>query len=746
MQGSKEGSRFSLKNSNIFYVITFLVLFLIIILSFAYVFFLAAKEKQIIETRVYEVASQAAIAIKNEIDSDIETLELLGGIIEANPKLLNIHDIMVMFEDEIDANKFLTLGIITPDGRYYSVDDKKHWIKRKLTNNMAFNEALQGKIMVYSPKTDKKMFSGKITYMVPIIIKNKVKGVLVTTHDAKSFINALNTISFNHNAFTHIIKSDGTFVVKTEKNLVQQKENLWEKKVTILSDVRTDENRTIWLLDPKKILKVASFAPIGVRDWQAVTIVPISAFAGNMVNFLWLTVSIFLIINVVIIMIFRHTLASRKKTTRLIERIAFFDDVTDCYNRTKFFLEVKRELKKSTDKKRAIILISVKKFKLLCQIYSQKVGNEFLKAVKDMLVKYSPRDSIYAKGMNDDFVVFASYRDIVEIDLFIKNMTMAIKKYPLDFNLDTVFGIYEITDTNMPINSMYDKASIAKLSLDNIVGENSMFFDKDLIETMKQENEVEKEMEFALKNNQFKMYLQPKYDLKTLKPCGAEALVRWQHPQNGLIPPFKFIPLFERNGFITKVDQYIWETAIKTIRRWMDEGITPVPISVNVSRLHLNNPHFINKISNLAELYDVPKAYIELELTESVFLENDVQMKELVIKLQNLGFAVSMDDFGSGYSSLNMLKQLPVNILKLDRGFINEASCSERGYIVLKNVVKMAKELKTTIVCEGIETEEQAELLRNLDCDIAQGFLYAKPMPINEFEKKIFDRIVTKVI
>ena len=223
-----------------------------------------------------------------------------------------------------------------------------------------------------------------------------------------------------------------------------------------------------------------------------------------------------------------------------------------------------------------------------------------------------------------------------------------------------------------------------------------------------------------------------------MKPCGSEALIRWNHPKKGLIPPYKFIPLFERNGFVIEVDKYMWEQACIAIRSWLDNGYTPLPISVNLSRIHFKYEHLVETIEDLVKKYDIPKKYLELELTESAFLDNEGAVNSTIVRLQNSGFTIAMDDFGMGYSSLNMLRKLPVNILKLDRGFINEATCTERGFIVLNHVIHMAKDLKATVVCEGIETEEQANTLKTAGCDIAQGFLYARPMPLEEYDEYVY--------
>ena len=227
--------------------------------------------------------------------------------------------------------------------------------------------------------------------------------------------------------------------------------------------------------------------------------------------------------------------------------------------------------------------------------------------------------------------------------------------------------------------------------------------------------------------------------MNTAKPCGSEALIRWNHPKKGLIPPYKFIPLFERNGFIVEADVYMWEQACKAISDWINKGLEPLPISVNISRIHFKYENLIDTIESLVAKYNIPKKYLELELTESAFLDNEGAVNSTIVKLQELGYTIAMDDFGMGYSSLNMLRTLPVNVLKLDRGFINEATCTERGFIVLNHVIHMARDLKATVVCEGIETIEQADILKTAGCDIAQGFYYAKPMPLKEYNEFVYN-------
>ncbi|MEG2192296.1 MAG: EAL domain-containing protein, partial [Oscillospiraceae bacterium] len=230
------------------------------------------------------------------------------------------------------------------------------------------------------------------------------------------------------------------------------------------------------------------------------------------------------------------------------------------------------------------------------------------------------------------------------------------------------------------------------------------------------------------------IYLQPKLNIQVNKMCGAEALVRWRHPIRGLLSPGEFIPVFERNGFIIKLDYYVWEQVCKCLRRWLDEGKTPYPISVNVSRVNLYNPKLAELILQLVKKYNLSPSLLNLELTESAYTDNPIAASETIALLQSYGFVILMDDFGSGYSSLNILKDISVDELKIDMRFLSETKIPGRGENIIASVVRMAKWLNIPVVTEGVETKEQTDFLRSIGCDCIQGYYYAKPMKVSEYE------------
>ena len=252
------------------------------------------------------------------------------------------------------------------------------------------------------------------------------------------------------------------------------------------------------------------------------------------------------------------------------------------------------------------------------------------------------------------------------------------------------------------------------------------------------EDKIEKEMEYALESGQFVMYLQPKYNIKLDKFCGSEALVRWQYTEKEVIYPGDFIPIFEKNGFIRKIDMYILEQACKEIRSLFDKGISPLPISVNFSRVDFFKKDFIENIVNICDRYKIPYSLIEIEITESSMFGDTDTLFNVSRNLQDIGFIVAMDDFGSGYSSVNMLKNIPLNVIKLDRGFFVDDKDVDKSQIVIKSIVSLIKQLGIRVVAEGIETRSQIEMLKKANCDIVQGYYFSKPLPIKEFEKLVY--------
>lgn len=301
-------------------------------------------------------------------------------------------------------------------------------------------------------------------------------------------------------------------------------------------------------------------------------------------------------------------------------------------------------------------------------------------------------------------------------------------------NLTVKLGIYEISDRSIPVEQMCDRALLVVDSVKGMYNKYIAVYNEELREKLLRKKKITDVMATALEEGQFIVYLQPKYSLNDNRIIGAEALVRWIHPEWGFMSPGEFIPLFEKNDFISYLDKFVWETVCARLQNWKEKGHHVLPVSVNVSRADIFKLDLVDVFNGLIRKYDIDPDYLHLEITESAYTDHSEQIIGTVEKLRKLGFTIEMDDFGSGYSSLNMLSQMSLDVLKLDMKFIQNEMMKPVEQSILNDIISMAHRLNLKVVAEGIETEEQAERLRTLDCDYAQGYYFAKPMPVEEFE------------
>lgn len=412
------------------------------------------------------------------------------------------------------------------------------------------------------------------------------------------------------------------------------------------------------------------------------------------------------------------------------------DPVTGLYSKLKFYQAVRQMLTDATGETFAFVRFDIDRFKMINSFYGIKEGDNVLRSIASELRRISTvfERFIYGRLENDIFAVCMPYKE-ENIDLLANALQINLKKLNKDYNIKVSCGVYIINDYNMDVSEMYDRAFLAAKSCKGKFVQNIAYYDESMIENMKQEQYIINEVNRALEEEQFEVYLQPKINLMTDRSYGAEALVRWRHPEKGMISPGEFIPIYERNGIIGRLDLYMWRHVCMILRRWLDEGQNPNPISVNVSRVNIYNPHLVEILKNLITEFQIPPYLLNLELTESAFMEDQELVMKTMSRLHQIGFKIMMDDFGSGYSSLNVLKDMEVDYLKVDMKFLQQdQEFNGKGEKVLTSVVRMAKWLHLPAIVEGVETLEQVDFLKCIGCEYAQGYYYAKPMPVEEYE------------
>ena len=428
-----------------------------------------------------------------------------------------------------------------------------------------------------------------------------------------------------------------------------------------------------------------------------------------------------------------------RETSAMVNQFQY-DRLTRLYSKEYFYQKAGELLLENPDRKYCILCSDVENFKLYNDAFGVQAGDRILREIAEIFRNVVGETGFCGRFGDDRFLSIQEWESVHRVrklfdyigeDIFnnMKNVTMR-------------WGVYEITDPTMPVEKMCDRALLAANSIKGKYNQYFAVYDDELRNKLLREKAITDAMETALTEEQFEIYLQPKYNLKDKRMVGAEALARWIHPENGFVSPGEFIPLFEKNGFIPKLDQYVWERVCAQLKDWREKGYQLPVMSVNVSRFDVYQLDLVDTLSEMIKKYDIDPTYLHLEITESAYSEDPEQIISTVEELRKLGFIVEMDDFGSGYSSLNMLSRVKLDVLKLDMKFIqNEVAKSEQQSII-NDIIRMAHRMNLSVVAEGVETREQMERLQSMECDYAQGFFFAKPMSIAEFEKLWLEQAV----
>jgi len=463
-------------------------------------------------------------------------------------------------------------------------------------------------------------------------------------------------------------------------------------------------------------------------------------------------VAVVLIAVVFIVML--CNIISKVHIQRRMTKLSFTDNITGG-NNWNFFEESAKKIltrRKNSTKGYVVVDFEWMKYRNFCGLHGAEAGDQALEAIYRFITSKLQKQEICARYAKANFAILMYSKDaendqaIIEsrIREWIDSLPEVLKHANLIFHV----GIYDVdicfgNPDNKPnknaldIEKMYNNAGIARASITADNSSEIAHFNQKMWDDQMWEHKIEDSMQAALDNEEFLVFIQPKYNPSTKELAGAEALIRWQHPVEGFLPPGRFIPIFEKSDFITKIDDYMISHVAKLQAKWLAEGKKIVPISVNVSRIHFAMPDLAEHIAKLVDAYEVPHEYVEIELTESAFFDDKNALLNTIHRLKELGFDVSMDDFGAGYSSLNSLKDLPLDVLKLDADFFRGELDSDRGEIVVSQAIALAKQLRMRIVAEGIEKKEQVDFLAEAGCDMIQGYYFAKPMPADEYSSRM---------
>ncbi len=571
-------------------------------------------------------------------------------------------------------------------------------------------------------------------------------GVLIAEYPLSSLSGKIVGIN-SLGSYTIITDRDGETLFSTSKEYLALDRDTLNEADFILGDTPSEIVSNLYDLksgytyfNVGDITRMAVYRPLNYNNWQLI-IVADEHFVGEETRVLTeIMVYSSIVASFLICVFVLYIFYSKYTAIKDMEQVAYYDELTGLPNTTKLKLEMAKLLKTNKDKDFIIIKCDINSFKAINEMFTFDIGNKVLKSFKKVRESVDEETLIVARTGVDQFIFFAGngFFDKLEerahlYEAGIKLYVPELNRYPLTFN----YGRYFIPKGEEDIDDILNKVVIAHTMAKQNKGKKTTIvhnYDDSYKNQIILHAKITNEMYQALEQGEFIPYLQPKFRISDNKLIGAEALVRWIKPSGEMVYPDVFIPLFEANGFITTLDKYVLESVCQNIRRWIDAGYELFPVAVNFSRGNLENDKFVEEIKEIVDRYSLPHNLIEIELTESAIINNEKIFESILKQLSDEGFVISIDDFGSGYSSLGLLKNLNIHTLKLDRSFFVNSS-GTRGDLVVHGIVKLAHSLNMQVVAEGIEEQVQVDFLKSIGCEYGQGYFFARPMPIEQLER-----------
>ncbi len=722
-------------------IVTIIIIFLILItILIAYMTYMLNRIEANTNNSIKTIVKNDANNLKTQITEQKAILQSITNEILSD-NIVDTKKIFDMYERSDVTSHFIRMAIMYEDGRTITNDGHEVDYSDEIDNFFSNNE------IHISENRISKIDEEEITiYSQAISIENEKITILLIVK-TESYKDTFSNKVFEGKGFSYIVNKDGTIIVSanTDKetgNLIENieqmlvgssRERFEANKNTIQDNIKNEVSgsRTLQTTDGQYYMV---YEPIGVNDWSIATFIPSKAIAGEANRALLTTFILAIIVIFIIISICIYIVISNNKKQKQLFEYAYIDSITKKGNIYYFRKKGQEMLDKEKSKENQYLLVlDINKFKMINKAYGYKTGDTILNGIGEELEQILGKQSLICRYSNDYFAVLFEYAE--DIRKIVNTLVKNIESLKIDsnvYNLSVNMGIYKLTDADTNISVAMDKAIIAHSASKGDVFDKFHIYDEKMEKELEKESKIEQEMYQALMNNEFKVYYQPKVYVQDEKLYGAEALVRWEH--NGkMVPPSEFVPLFEKNKFILKLDVYVFEQVCSDMKKWKEKyGKEPV-ISVNVSREHFLDEHFLEKYMLIATKNGINTNKIDLEITESATVEAGIDIIEIMNKMKKLGFLISIDDFGTGYSSLSTLQDMPADILKIDKSFVDRIGKNEKNMI--DYILTMAKELKLTTIAEGVETKEQRDYLLEKGCDIIQGYYYAKPMPEEEFEE-----------
>ncbi len=702
-----------------------IIVFVLIVATF---FFFYQQVNSLLQQQSYfylqEITTKSAEQLKDKITGDLEMLEAVALILGALDEFDYSYWLTVMADHPL-FSEFQRFGFLFPNGRIYTSEVQNFDVSQR----EYVQAVLQGKTVISEVFIDEVHQKSTLAFGVPIIHHQEVIGAIGFGMVIKEYEEVFNLSSFAGEGTIHLLDGEGTTILKLGDANIPRRLDL----NTLQEDFKAGRSGIV-RLENRGPPRVLAYAPVGVEDWVLLLEIP-NTFILKTQDQTRLYALLMTFLYGVLLLFFPYFILYKRRRYELsLLRLAYFDEMTGIANYT-LFVERAELLVEQEGSEYACIVLNIRRFKLINDLFGYSYGDYLLRQIASMLPPLCAENELYARKEADRFILFLKQERAEErIHAMLLAMNQILLPDTARFKLEIVAGIFFLQKP-LPINICIDRAGLALDHLKAEHGKYYMVYDETIREHLLDESELIKGFHEALETRQFFVLLQPKYCLATEKIMGAEALVRWNHPTKGLLSPLQFIPVFEENKLIAELDMFVLGEVCSRLRSWQEQGLEVLPISVNQSRVHLENPSYVVDLVHTVDRYGLEHSLLEFEMTESIFLDNLKHLKAVISSLQIEGFKISIDDFGSGYSSLNMLKDITVDYIKLDREFLMEAEDDQRSQAVIHSVIQLAQSLGISIVAEGVETEGQVAMLKGMGCAMAQGYYFERPLTIEAFEK-----------
>ena len=735
------------------YTIAAVASLIFLIFGVAFIQYTGQLSKEQTKEYIQVATRQSRYAFDEYVRKEFETLSAATVFFE-NKNLLPREELVLILSSALSRiDDYVNVGVVDLHGHAVWFNANSMLYRADLSEEPFIKQALAGKEVL--TERQKAFFLDEYVYIfaVPIHSNGTVSGVLFASIPEERLHEVLENSMYAGRGFAHVIKDNGDYVLESRSPLrASIGHNIFDISTPFSQESRRElldnlEGRRSGHLE-KHIYqenRLVAYEPLNINGWHLFYVV-IEKDVNAGIRLVTTGSAVVVVAAVLVFMLFLaliHQINARSR--KALERLAFEDPITGQSNFRKFLLDAETILKDRGDERYALWYGDIDGFKYINDLFGRDTGDALLRYWGRYLAKNLGPGEAAARVNSDIFVSLRRCESFADIRMRIERGREYLSAFPeiaaRGYKVAHHCGIYVTNgqDGDLSVEDMVYRANMAQKSIKNSGDLTFAVYSDEMRNKMLYEKEIEQKMEAALAGNEFIIFLQPKVDIqRNDRIMGMEVLVRWESKTKGIIPPSKFIPLFEKNGFIVKLDRYIFEAACMHYRReGFDRGHEPLIMSVNVSRLGLLQPDFIETYARIKESYAIPDGVLELEFTENLVFENDELFRSIIVELRKCGFLCSLDDFGAGYSSLNILRSIHVDVLKLDGLFFRYGQDVERGQELVRNIVAMAKALNMKTVAEGIENEDQVRQLRAMGCDIVQGYVFSRPVPARDFKELV---------